>query len=377
MASLPRSLSSLRPRPRPALAVLLTCAWLATGCDKGAAGADAGADQQADSGDPEPEPKPEPEPLSQAQLEKLYIDSKARLDATEALPEASFREIQADLMRVANEAEDAHLRTNASLLLGSVHEQRGDQRSAISFYRQAAELTPGEVDTHIVLALALAKAEQYDEAIAEQWKVVNAIPDDLMGWLLLGELHVKAGKLDEAAKVYGAYELRRKGLLDGLTLKRDGEYVSDEAERVACAEALVVANDNGTSMGLLYALDSDPSPVVRERVAAIMGEQRLLGYRKTLDHKLASEDNEAVKEAIEWAIAEIDREPVETAPGPVPEAIADEVEREAARLAEEAEGEGDASPDDTPDGGADADRPGEGEGEGEAQPADAPPKPSE
>jgi len=162
------------------------------------------------------------------------------------------------------------------------------------------------------------------------------IPDDLMGWLLLGELHVKGGKSEEAAKVYGAYEMRRKGLLDGLTLKQDGEYVQDEGQRAACAEALVVANDNGTSLGLMYALDSDPSPVVRERVAAIMGEQRMIGYRKLLETKLGSEPNDAVKEAITWAISEIDREPVETAPGPVPEELTSMVEAEALALAKAA-----------------------------------------
>ena len=369
---------STRRSPFSLAAYLWVCVCLVTACDKGATEADAG---KADTSAKTEQTTPPPKPLSQEELEKLYLDSKARFDATDQLPEDSFREIKADLMRVANESEDVHLRTNASLLLGSIHEQQGDQRSAISFYRQGVELTPGEVDTHIVLALALAKAEQWDEAIAEQWKVVNMIPDDLMGWLLLGELHVKGGKLDEAAKVYGAYEMRRMGLLDGLTLKRDGEYVKDEAERVACAEALVVANDNGTSMGLLYALDSDPSPVVRERVAAIMGEQRLEGYRKLLGQKLETEADEAVKKAIEWAIAEIDREPLETSPGPVPEAIAKQVEAEAARLAKEAEqaeqAEGGEAPaeGDKPEAPAEGDKP-EADGSDAAQPAE-PAKPSE
>ena len=44
--------------------------------------------------------------------------------------------------------------------------------------------------------------KKWDEAIETQWKVVNMIPDDLMGWLLLGELHVKGGKPDQAATYY-------------------------------------------------------------------------------------------------------------------------------------------------------------------------------
>ncbi|PRP90827.1 hypothetical protein ENSA5_61470 [Enhygromyxa salina] len=317
-----------------ALACLSACTI--AGCGKTASQTDTG---KAEAG--EVEQPPAPPPLTQEQLEELYRASKARFEATTTLPDDSFAELRADLMRVANEAQDVHLRANASLLLGGMHEARADSRAAISFYRQAQELIPDDPAPHIVLALALSQDKKWDQAIAEQWRVVEMIPDDLVGWLLLGEFHVKAGKLDEAAEVYGAYELRRMGLLDGLTLKRDGEYVADEAERVACAEALAPAVDNGTALALMYALDSDPSPKVRERVVAIMGEQRLLGYQKLLETKLASEQDAEVKQSIEWALAEIERDPIETAPGPVPEEIAERVKAEAKAQADAvAAGEG-------------------------------------
>lgn len=318
---------------RPLLSIATVCSLAGSGCGKTApVGEEAGkAEEQAAA------EVPPPPPLTSEQAEALYLSSKARIEATQALPDESFAELKADLERVANEAESPHLRANASLLLGSLFEQRGDQRAAISFYRQAQELTPEEVGPYIVLALALSKDSRWEEAIAAQWKVVEMIPDDLVGWLLLGELHVKGGKLDEAAEVYAAYELRRKGLLDGLTLKKDGQYVEDEAERAACVEALAPAIDNGTALALMYALDSDPSPLVRERVATIMGEQRLVGYAKLLASKQASEADVEVKKAIQWAIAEIERDPVETAPGPVPESIAKQVEAEIAASAAEGE----------------------------------------
>ncbi|PRQ06398.1 hypothetical protein [Enhygromyxa salina] len=323
-------MSSLTARIAASSVVACLCVCLSAGCGKDAEpGANA---DKADAG-PDADKPPALPALTQAELEALYVASKGRFEATIELPDAAFQEIKADLMRVASESEDVHLRANASLLLGGMHEARDDQRSAISFYRQAIELIPEEAAPHIVLALALSKDQKWDEAIAEQWIVVEMIPDDLVGWLLLGEFQVKGGDLEEAAKTYGAYELRRKGLLDGLTLKHEGEYVKDEAERAACAEALAPAVDNGTALALLYALDSETSPVVRERVAAIMGEQRLLGYQKLLEAKLATEPVAEVKQAIEWALAEIQRDPIETAPGPVPEAIAKQVEAEAAAQA--------------------------------------------
>jgi tetratricopeptide (TPR) repeat protein len=319
-----------------AAAAVIAC-LTSSGCGK-----DAGPQANGQKTDAtEQAPQPAPPPLTQEQLEELYSTAKARFEATANLPEESRAELEADLRRVANESEAVHLRANASLLLGHMAEDRKDHRSAVSFYRQAAELIPNDVDVHIVLALALANAGRWEEAIAEQFLVVEMIPDDLVAWLLLGEIHVKANQIEEATKVYGAYELRRKGLLDGLTLKQGGEYVKDEAERAACAQALAPAVDNGTALALMYAFDSDPSPKVRTAVAAVMGEQRLLGYQKLLKDKLARETDAEVKEAIEWALAEIEREGVETSPGPVPESIIEQVEAEAKALAE---GEGGDKP---------------------------------
>lgn len=323
---------------RPLLTIATVCSIAGSGCGKSAPV----AQEEAPAKDPKAEAEPPPPPpLTKEQAEEQYLRSKARIEATEKLPDESFAEIEADLKRVANEAEDPHLRANASLLLGSQYEARGDQRSAISYYRQAQELIPDEVGPYIVLALALSKASRWEEAAAAQWIVVEKIPDDLMGWLLLGEMLFKSGQEKEAAEVYTAYELRRKGLLDGLTLKKDGEYVENEAERAACVEALAPAVDNGTALALMYALDSDPSPLVRGTVASIMGEQRLLGYAKLLANKQASETDAEVKKAIEWAIAEIERDPVETAPEPVPESLVKQVEAEvaAASAAEGGEGE--------------------------------------
>lgn len=312
-------------------------------CGKSAPQADAGAASQAGEGGEQAEPPPAPPPLTQEELQTLYREAKTRYEATTKLPDESFAELEADLQRVANEAEDAHLRANASLLLGSMHEERADSRAAISYYRQAQELIPDDPGPHIVLALALSRAEKWDEAIATQWKVVEMIPDDLVGWLLLGELHVKGGKLDEAAEVYGAYELRRKGLLDGLTLKQEGEYLESEDERVMIVEALTPAADNGTALALMYALDSDPSAKVRAQIAATMGAQRLVGYEKFLAKKQATESSPEVVEAITWALAEIERDPVETAPGPVPEELAEKVEAEVeARTKEAAQEEDEA-----------------------------------
>lgn len=323
------------PAKPPSASLALMIAWPLLGGPLvgGCGGTDSGGTKEqgkANSSTPATAPTPAPEPaLTQDQLLDLYESAKTRVEAATQISDESYAQLDRDLRKVAEQAEPAALRANASLLLGSVAEARGDRRTAISFYRQATTLLPDEAATHAVLAVALASDSQWTDAIASQWRVVELAPDDLQAWLLLGEMQIKGGESDAATLTYAAYELRRKGLLDGLTLKKDGEYVIAEADRAACAEALAPAADTGTALGLMYALDSDPSAKVRTAVAGVMGEQRLLGYQKLLETKLAGETDTDAREAMTWAIAEITRDGVETAPGTVPAELAKAVEEAA------------------------------------------------
>jgi tetratricopeptide (TPR) repeat protein len=251
--------------------------------------------------------------------EQAYLRAKGIVEAaTGPLPQEAFARVSADLAAAADAARDPHLRANASLLLGSVLEERGERARAISFYRQALAAVPQEASAHAVLALALAADGKLDQAATVQARVVELVPDDLEARLLLGEMSLKAGLEEQAKAAYAAYEMRRKGLIDGLTLGKDGSYAIGPAERAACAAALEPAADNGTALALLYALSSEPDAGVRTQIARVMGTQRLLGYRKGLEGALTRESDEGAREAVKWALDEIARDGVETAPGPSP-----------------------------------------------------------
>mgnify|MGYP002138542613 CR=1 FL=1 len=117
--------------------------------------------------------------------------------------------------------------------------------------------------------------------------------------------------------------MRRKGLIDGISLKKaDGVFILPAEQRSACARALIPARDNGTAIALLYALSIETEPAVRAALVEAMGTQRLGGYKQALEERLKTETAQEVKEAIVWALAEIQRDPLDTRPGPVPEASA-------------------------------------------------------
>lgn len=266
-------------------------------------------------------PEAKAAPTTESMAER-YLAAKERMAAL--LPEDKdgptrlVAELAPELREIAEKATDVPLRANASLLLGTLYERAGDRRSAVSFYRQAQKLLPAEIEARRVLALALAADGQYAEAIPEQEAVVKDDPDDLEAWLLLGEINIKAGRADEGAKAYAAYETRRRGLIDGLTLQnKDGTYLMPVDQRAGCARALIPARDEGTALALLYALERDPDPVVRQAIAEAMGTQRLANYKQALTAKSGVETHPEAKAAMLWALQEIDREPVAAHPGPV------------------------------------------------------------
>lgn len=257
--------------------------------------------------------------------ESVYRRAKQTVEnAGDSLGEETFAQLQRDLRTVAEHAEDAHLRANASLLLGSLLEERGDRRAAISYYRQARALVPEEASTHAMLALALAAEGELEEASQIQKRVVELLPDDLEAWLLWGEMLLKAGEEEKAREAYAGYELRRKGLIDGLTLRtktedgKPGPYMVGPEDRAACAAALEVAADNGTALALAYALSTEPEPGVRAEIARVMGTQRLTAYTKELQLALEKETDGDAREVMQWAIGEISRDGVDTAAGPAP-----------------------------------------------------------
>jgi tetratricopeptide (TPR) repeat protein len=258
-----------------------------------------------------------PQPLDDDALAERYVAIRAALDADPPPSAAVLAKLQADLKQIANTARDVHLRANASLVLGSILEGQGDRTGAIGHYRHATKLVPDDAGPYMALARGLAGAADYPAALEAQQQATDRDPDNLENWLALGELSLRTGDETRAKQAYVDYERRRKGLIDGLTLKnKAGEYLVSEDERIACAEALAAASDSGTAVALLYALVNDESAKVRATVATVMGIQRLRGFTDVLKERQTAEADPQAREAVQWALGEIARDPVEVEPGP-------------------------------------------------------------
>ncbi|MCR9164824.1 MAG: hypothetical protein ACE37F_15095 [Nannocystaceae bacterium] len=317
---------------------VLTAFGLSSGCEsERSKPTPSPASAEADAADPGPGA---PAPMTEDALAERTELWRTRITEDPTLANtARFFEAKTDLMRVSNEAKDVHLRANASLMLGLLYEGRKDVKAAIAQYEHAAKLVPDDAGPYMALALARASNEQFEEAAQAQKTATTLDPDNLENWLVLGELLVKSGDEKAGIAAYVDYERRRKGLIDGLTLKnKGGAYLVDTQERIGCAEALASATDQGTAIALTYALKSDPEPDVQATVASVMGIQRLAVYKPALEGALPKATGE-VKEAVAWALSEIDRDPVTPKAPELPPKVV-----EAAAAAKDPQAPGDAEP---------------------------------
>lgn len=283
---------------------------LATACG----GAKAPADPAASSDNKAPDKPAAPSKDWEAE----YREVKAKLDkAPSPLPESSLVELSGRLRGVVEGAKDAHLRANACILAASMYDARKDYPTALSYYRQAIALVPQEPSGYALSALTLAKMKRFDQAILMQRELVRRDPDDLQGWLILGELNTRANHPDRAAKAYAAYETRRTGLLEGLTRKKaKGVYALSPEHRSQCVHALAAAPDAGTSLALIYALQHDPQAQVRAAIVEVMAEQRFAGYLRPLQEWKSKESDPKIALRIDAAIKAIQADPVKTRPEP-------------------------------------------------------------
>jgi tetratricopeptide (TPR) repeat protein len=290
-----------------------------TGCGDRTATRDAKSEPTVASTEPKPAEATTDETRAEryAAIRAEYDADPGKFAAQSGTPELA--RMTAELRAITNEANDVHLKANAALLLGALHQERGQWADAAAAYRRATVLVPDDAGPWMALARAEAKESgRLTEAITAQERALELDPDNLENFLALGELLVRADRKDDATAIYAKYEVRRKGLIDGLTLTKDGNYIVSIDERIACAEALAAASDLGTAVALMYALEKDPEPRVRVAVVNVMGLQRLVGYKDFLAKTLAKEKDEGVKAAIVAAIAEIERDPVELPRGPAP-----------------------------------------------------------
>ncbi len=201
--------------------------------------------------------------------------------------------------RATTSASDVELRANAWLGLGAAYGELGDHAHAVAAYEQVTVLRPDDADAWRVLAEGEAAAGKRDRQAAALEHVIALDPDDLSAYLDLAGLDVTLGKSEQSKDVYLRYEARRRDALVALGKAKD------PTQRAAAATVLGGARDAGTARALVLAL-TDKQPAVRVACAEALdriGVDVDPEVRKALEALLGREGDEAVRRAVEDALA--------------------------------------------------------------------------
>ena len=86
--------------------------------------------------------------------------------------------------------------------LGDEHRNTGETAAAISTYRKALEVQPGEADLHFALGRAYAHAGAAEQAIEQYRRTLELDPRRALAWVNMGVVHAARSRPQQAAEAY-------------------------------------------------------------------------------------------------------------------------------------------------------------------------------
>lgn len=167
---------------------------------------------------------------------------------------------------------DAHVR---AMLLGRLHEQAGNPGSAITAYRRAVALRPGELDGHVRLAQLYHQQGMRGDEVATYRRLVVLSPRDPRVAVDLADLLLVQGQRDEAFRIL-AQASARAGSDTNVHERLAEVYARHGRQQDALREIELVARYDPSSPAGLAALG-------RQYMELGQNERALATWRRILD----------------------------------------------------------------------------------------------
>lgn len=173
----------------------------------------------------------------------------------------------------------------AMIALAEIYKEKGETARAFALYQDLLARAPDVAEVQFIGGRALAESGETTKAIAAYERAITLDSNYLQAYVELGGLYVKAGREDDAGKIYLAYEQRIYGIAKVLEDKN-----ADPMEKLEVLEIFSFVQDDRANQAIMVAL-KDTAPEVRER-AVTLAEEFGIGESIDIITQMALQDSD-------------------------------------------------------------------------------------
>lgn len=193
----------------------------------------------------------------------------------------------------------------AMIALAEIYKDAGEDARAGALYQDLLARAPDIAEVQFIAGRYLAKSNETTQAIAAYERALQLDSNYLQAYVELGGLYVKAGRDEDANKIFLRYEQRIYALAKVLEDK-----AADPARKLEILEILSFVKDDRANQAIMGAL-SDPAPEVRERAVTLVEEFGMGASIQSIREMATDDPDGRVRLAAKAAIEHLAGAPVE------------------------------------------------------------------
>ncbi len=187
----------------------------------------------------------------------------------------------------------------ATIALGEIYNESEREDRAQQLYERLREKAPGIPEVHFVLARTLAEQGLTTKAIKAYERTVQLQPDYLQALVELAGLYTKAGRKEDAEKLFYDYEKKVYKLAKNLEAAE-----TPPEEKVRILDIFSFVDDDRANQAIAKSV-TDPAPEVREKAIYLAIELDIASVKKNLEVLGTSDPDRRVRLAAKEALKQL------------------------------------------------------------------------
>lgn len=193
----------------------------------------------------------------------------------------------------------------AYIALGDIYNETDRTEQAEQLYTELREKAPDVPEVHFVLARTLAKQGETTKAMKAYEKTITMQPDYLQAMVELAGLYAKAGRKEEAERLFYKYEQKVYKLASALENPQ-----AETEEKLRILEIFSFVDDDRANEAIAKMI-TDRDPAVRERAIWLAVDLGLGAVRPNLEVLAANDPDRRVRLVAKEALGQLKDAPTE------------------------------------------------------------------